>query len=335
MLLRLEAYLKVLITGADGFVGRHLVCSLEQSGLEVIRGVRVAKESMPASSVALGDISELSMDRAGEFQGVGAIIHLAGFAHQPQNTAEQIGKCFKTNVEGTRRIVEMAKRISCGKVIYLSSIKAHGHFPKGRPVSEFDQDDPDDSYGISKLHAEQLGLELSARYGIQFVIIRPPLIYGPNVGANFLNLIKLIDLGPPLPFRSIANQRSLCFVGNLVDAIERFIHDPRVTSDTFYIADVSPYSTRNLLEAIAASLDRKVRLFSLPQKIVESSCSWPKIGGMVEKMVSDSIVDTSKLRSYLNWEAPYSTEEGIRRTCLWYAHELGRRNKRLLQSRVM
>ncbi|HYX36726.1 MAG TPA: NAD-dependent epimerase/dehydratase family protein [Oligoflexus sp.] len=321
--------MKVLVTGADGFVGRHLVRSLEQSELEVIRGVRLAKESMPAGSVALGDISELSMDRAAEFEGVSAIIHLAGFAHQPQKSAEQIEKCFKTNVEGTRRIVEMAKRISCGKVIYLSSIKAHGHFPKGRPVSESDRDDPDDSYGISKLNAERLGMDLSARYGIQFVSIRPPLIYGPNVGANFLNLIKLVDLGPPLPFKSIANQRSLCFVGNLVDAIERIIHNPSVTSGTFYIADARPYSTRNLLEAIAASLDRRIRLFSLPQKLVESSCSWPKIGSMIEKMVSDSIVDTSKLRSYLNWEAPFSTDEGIRRTCLWYAHELERRDKRL------
>lgn len=327
--------MKVLVTGADGFVGRHLVPSLEQSGLEVIRGVRVAKTSMPPNSVALGDISELTMDRDGEFQDVGAIVHMAGFAHQPQKTAEQIDKCFKTNVEGTRRIVELAKRIGCSKVIYLSSIKAHGHFPQGRPVSESDQDNPDDSYGISKLQAERLGLELSARYEIQFVIIRPPLIFGPGVGANFLNLIKLVALGPPLPFRSITNQRSLCFVGNLVDAIERFIRDPRVTSDIFYIADSSPHSTRSLLEAIATSLDRKVRLFSVPQKIVKSACSWPKIGGMIEKMVSDSIVDTSKLRSYLNWEAPYSTEEGIRRTCLWYAHELGQRNKRVLQPNVI
>lgn len=310
--------MKVLVTGADGFVGRNLVPVLERQGVEVLRGVRRIRFQDIPNQVELGDLPLLPLKFSEKLQGFSAIVHLAGFAHQPQKSAENQQRCYDINVNGTKRVIEIAAMAGIEKVIFLSSVKAHGRFPKGSSVCELDADAPNDAYGLSKLQAEKEGFEKSSKCGFQFLAIRPPLIYGPGVKANFLSMIKIAQAGFPLPFNNVKNLRSFCYIENLTDAIGQLMRDNRRESNTFYIADQTPISTKDMLITIARHLNSDIRLFSLPDFFTNSIANWPMFRNFSEKLLGDLVVSPNKLVSFLNWEAPHSTDEGVRRTVQWY-----------------
>jgi nucleoside-diphosphate-sugar epimerase len=220
--------------------------------------------------------------------GCGAVVHLANIAH----TAASPRDLHRVNVEGTLAQAQAALAAGIPRFIYLSSIKAER---------------PRDAYGQAKRLAEQglLGLR-----GLAPVILRPPLVYGPRVKANFLALLRAIDRGWPLPLASIDNRRSLLFVGNLVDAIVRCLEAP-IAGRVFALSDGAPVSTPALCRAVGRALGRSARLFPFPPGLLRLV---PGLQSLAESLE----VNDAPFREALGWRAPVAFEEGLRRTAAWY-----------------
>ena len=216
-----------------------------------------------------------------------AVVHLANIAHTRAARAD----LWEVNVEGTRRIAEASRAQGIGKFVYLSSAKAL---------------EQDDDYGRSKAAAEQALREVS---GLEVVVLRPPLVYGPGVRANFLALMRAIDRGWPLPLAAIQNRRSLVYLGNLCDAIARCLEAPR--AGTYGVTDGATLSTPDLCRAIGEALGRPARLFSVPPALLEHA------PGMT-KLTRSLVVDDAALRQELGWQPRYSLAEGLRQTARWY-----------------
>jgi len=268
--------MRVLVTGLGGFIGSSLGPLLESRGHEV-RGAgregRVLEEAL---------------------RGCDAVVHLANIAH----TDADPGVLRRVNVEGTGRAAELAAANGVRRFVYVSSVKADN--PERR-----------DHYGRAKLAAEQAISGVVARSGLEAVILRPPLVYGPRVKANFLALMRAIDRGWPLPFGSIENRRSLLYVGNLCDAIARCLEAEAPDGRTFFVADGAPVSTPQLCRAIGDALGRPARLIAFPPALLGL------IPGM-KKIIQSLEVDDSAIRRELDWRAPYSFEQGLRATADWY-----------------
>jgi nucleoside-diphosphate-sugar epimerase len=228
-------------------------------------------------------------DPDGLAAGCAAVVHLANIAHASADRES----LERVNVDGTRRIAEQAAEAGARRFVYLSSVKAAA---------------PDDTYGEAKLAAEAALVEVA---GLDPVILRPPLVYGPGVRANFLALMRAIDRGWPLPFASIGNRRSLVYLGNLCDAIARCIEAPRVPPQPFSVSDGAPVSTPGLCRALGAALGRPARLFRFPVALLELAPPMRKLTRSLE-------VDDSLLRRELGWSPPFAFEDGLRATAAWY-----------------
>jgi nucleoside-diphosphate-sugar epimerase len=217
-----------------------------------------------------------------------AVVHLANIAHARVSRR----RLWEVNVEGTTRMAEKAAAAGVRRFVYLSSVKAA---------------EPDDRYGEAKLAAEQSLLQIASRTALQVVLIRPPLVYGPRVRANFLALMSAIAHGLPLPFASIENRRSLVYVGNLCDAVAACVESPAATGKTFYVADGPAISTPELCRAIGRALGWRTRLFPFPPALLPS-----------ERLTGSLEVDDSAIRAQLGWRPPFSLEEGLKATAEWY-----------------
>jgi nucleoside-diphosphate-sugar epimerase len=267
--------MKILVTGASGFIGSALVPALESRGHEVRR---VGRDSNSLPNESLGDCD--------------AVVHLANIAH----TRAPREALWRVNVEGTRRLAEEAARAGVRRLVYLSSVKASGDGSE---------------YGKAKLAAERALAEVAGRTGMEAVVLRPPLVYGPGVRANFLALLRTVDAGWPLPFGSVDNRRSLVYLGNLVDAIAACVEHPQADGRTYVVSDGAPVSTPGLCRAIGEALSRPVRLFHFPVSLLKAI---PQLN----PLLSDLEVDDSVLRRELGWAPPFSFAEGLRATARWY-----------------
>jgi nucleoside-diphosphate-sugar epimerase len=226
-------------------------------------------------------------------QGCDAVVHLANIAHVSASAAE----LHRVNVEGTIAQAKAALAAGARRFVYLSSIKAA---------------QPDDAYGRAKSIAEQALLQL---HGLEAVILRPPLVYGARVKANFLALLQAIDRGWPLPLASIENRRSLIYVGNLVEAILVCLGGP-AQGKTYAVNDGAPLSTPELCRAIGRALGRPARLFAFPPALLGL------VPGMARLLQSQD-ADSAAIRAELGWRPPFSFEEGLRRTAEWYRAQGG------------
>jgi nucleoside-diphosphate-sugar epimerase len=220
------------------------------------------------------------------FRGCEAVVHLANVAHASAD--ERL--LWRVNVEGTARAAALAAGEGVRRFVYLSSVKAHA---------------PSDRYGEAKLAAEQA----LRNAGLETVILRPPLVYGPRVRANFLALMRAIAQGWPLPLASIENRRSLIYVGNLCDAIVHCLQAPAAAKRTFAVSDGPAVSTPALCRAIGEALGRPARLFRFPPGWLRS-----------ERLTGSLEVDDAAIRAELGWRPPFSFEEGLRATAEWYRH---------------
>lgn len=253
--------MRILVTGASGFIGGHLCHALAASGYLL---TATTEES-------------------------DAVVHLANIAHTSAGPAE----LRRVNVEGTIGQARAALAVGVRRFIYVSSIKAVR---------------PEDAYGSAKAGAEGGLLSLE---GLQVTILRPPLVYGPRVKANFLALLRAVDRGWPLPLASVRNRRSLVYVGNLVDAILRCLEAPQAVGKTYAVSDGAPVSTPDLARAIARALGRPARLVPFPPSILR----WTPL---LRRLTDSLEVDDSAIRSELGWRPPYTLEEGLRATAEWY-----------------
>jgi nucleoside-diphosphate-sugar epimerase len=265
----------------------------------------------------VGDING-STDWQKALIGIDVVIHLAARVHAVHETTADFLDAFRqVNVFGTQHLARMAAKAGVQRFIFISSVKVNGE-GSSVPYSEKDIPRPEDAYGISKREAEEALTGIAAQTGLQTVILRLPLVYGPGVKANFRDLIRIVSAGLPLPFQSIRNQRSLVYLGNVVDAIATCVVHPLAANETFLVSDGEDISTPKLLEMIAIAMNKKVVLFSLPHGLLKVLCGLVGKGQELEKLTGTLVVDSSKIRRLLGWKPPFSMREGIAETIMGY-----------------
>jgi nucleoside-diphosphate-sugar epimerase len=218
------------------------------------------------------------------------------------------------NVDGSRRLAEQAAAAGVRRLVYLSSIKVNGEQTVLRaPFLCSDTPAPQDAYGVSKWEAEQALWEVSAKTGLEVVVVRPPLVYGPGVKGNLARLLKLVRLGLPLPFSAVQNKRSLIGLDDLVDLLIRCVDHPAAAGQTFLVSDGEDLSTPDLLRHMAAAMNRSPRLFPVPVSLVRLAGSALGKRAEIDRLVGSLQIDSSHTRQVLGWIPPVSVEEGIRR----------------------
>ncbi len=306
----------ILLTGSTGFVGSALLAELKKlPDFRVVAAVRSAASPASDDVVVVGNIDGTT-DYSAALNGVDVVVHAAARAHiMRDEVADPLAEYRKVNVEGTLNLAKQAVAAGVKRFIYISSIKVNGESTTGLSAfTEADSAKPEDPYGVSKREAEE-GLRLLAQEtGLEVVIIRPPLVYGPGVKANFLSLVKLSATGLPLPFGSVNNHRSMVYVGNLVSFIIHCIRHPAAANETFLVSDGEDVSLRNLVTYIRLCFGRSPRLLPVPVGLFKLAGALTGKRGMVDRLVGDLQVDSSKARSLLGWVPPYTVEQGIAAT---------------------
>ncbi|KVL88453.1 UDP-glucose 4-epimerase family protein [Burkholderia stagnalis] len=312
----------ILVTGANGFVGQATCRALLVRGEPVVSLVR---HSIGQSGLGL----EWVHDRP-DFAGIeqawpdwvrcDAVIHLAARVHIMRDSAVAPMVAYReTNVEGALRVARAAHAVGTRRFVYVSSIKAVGESSAGRaPLGERDVPMPTDPYGVSKLEAERNLIAFGRDSGMEIVIVRPPLVYGPGVRANFEALMRALSKGVPLPLGAISARRSLIYVENLASALVTCARDSRAAGQIFHVADSRDLTVTELVRSLAAYLDAPARLLPVP-------ASWLRIAGRltgrlpeVERLVGALQLDTRRIRDVLDWRPLYDIDDGLRQTATWY-----------------
>ena len=310
--------MKALVTGATGFVGRALCCQLLDEGAFVRGSTRHTDTPCAASeTVVVGGLGS-ETDWTAALDGVDVVFHLAGIAHVVEPARRDATVYERVNAEGTERLARQAARAGAGRFVFLSSLKVNGEESPPAGFRETDAVRPEGAYALSKLHAE-LRLENVAREtGLRCTILRPPLVYGPRVRANFLELIRAVDHGRPLPFGRVRNARSLIYVQNLCSALRCLARHPSASGETFFASDGAPVSTADLIRHVASALGRPPRLVPVPLALLRAAAAAARKGDAVQKLTASLVVDDSKIRSMLGWAPPHDMRRGLTDTIAWY-----------------
>jgi len=307
---------KIFLTGVTGFVGSVLLTELQKRpAYHVVSAVRFVTSFASDDVVVVGNLDGTT-DYSAALTNVNVVIHAAARAHIMRDEVDEpLDGYRKVNVEGTLNLARQAVNAGVKRFIYISSIKVNGERTTAfRNFTEADTAAPEDLYGVSKDEAEK-GLRLMAqKTGLQVVIIRPPLVYGPGVKANFLSLIKLAVTRIPLPFGSVNNHRSMVYVGNLVDFIIHCIDHPKAANQTFLVSDGHDVSLSELIRLIRQSMKRPAWLIPVPVSLFQLAGKLTGKMALVDRLVGDLQVDSRKARELLKWTPPYTLEEGIKET---------------------
>lgn len=304
----------VAITGANGFVGRVLVGWLAERGLKVRAFVRKIDDRCAAMAHAevleIGDMQQVA-DWMPLLQGADAVVHLAARVHRMKES--DATRYHSENVEATERLAIGARTAHVPHFLFMSSIKVNGERTTDRPFTVEDAPRPVDAYGLSKLQAEQRLTALSDD-AMRVTVIRPPLVYGPGVGANFHRLLRLVGSGMPLPFGCVENSRSLISVWNLADLIFAALTRPGPPAQTLLTADAAAPSTVELIGAIAHAMDRRVTMLRVPLPLLRSLAVVTGLRSELSRLTDSLVVDSTKTRESLGWTPPLSLQDGIVRT---------------------
>ncbi|HKV75912.1 MAG TPA: NAD-dependent epimerase/dehydratase family protein [Gemmatimonadales bacterium] len=322
--------MRVLVTGANGFIGRHLVQRLSQLGYAVRAGVRGKDGAGQAGGVELIHLGEVGphTDWKPSLEDVSVVVHLAAVAHRIGPAAAQAEEYQLVNGEGTARLAEqVAASPTVRRLILLSSIAVTGSQSQF-PVSEHSVPAPDSAYGWSKYRAELAVAEVLRATVADWCALRPALVYGPGNPGNMARLFRLVSLGIPLPLDAIPNYRSFLYVENLVDVIARVLDSPQASRRVFAVADREVVSTSELLRLIGRAAGRPVRLFSVPPELLRGAArvgDWTaallrRSVGLdsyaLDRLLGSLAVDISGVCSSLDWQPPHSLETGLRQTLL-------------------
>ncbi len=306
----------VLVTGANGFVGNALCEALIASARRVRRAVRVARPGL-SDAVATGDIGP-DTDWRPALEGVGSVVHLAARTHVLHETAADAQAEYRRiNVEGTRRLAQMAAQAGVRRLVFMSSIKVNGEATE-RPFTERDVPRPEDAYGRSKWETEQALAQVTAETGLEVAVLRPPLVYGPGVKGNFLRLMDVVARGTPLPLGSIENRRSLVYVGNLVDAIVKALDAPGAAGRTYLVSDGEDVSTPDLVRALAQALGVRPRLLPCPPALLQFGAALAGKRAELARLTGSLQVDSAALRRELDWRPRCTLAQGLAETARWY-----------------
>ena len=309
----------VLVTGANGFIGSVLCSRLLTEKWNVSGTVRTAGYStvQGVKSVIIGDINAVT-DWGAALKGIDTVVHLAARVHvMKNNAADPLTAYRKINVNGTENLARQAAELGVKRFVFLSTVKVNGE-GYWRPYTETDRPAPVDSYGISKMEAELTLRKIAAETGMAVVILRPPLVYGPGVKANFLKLLQTVDRGTPLPFAGVKNKRSLIYVENLVDAIAACVRHPNAPGQTFLVSDGKDISTPELIRLISDLLNKSPRLFSFPELCLYIASRLIGKGPAMDRLIGSLTVDTTKITEELDWRPPFTLSEGLEKTIAWF-----------------
>lgn len=310
---------RVLVTGASGFVGRAVCDALLKSGYGVRVALRGVTSYAPRGTepVVVGSIgSDTHWEAA--LEGVDSVIHLAARVHILDSTVADEDLFVETNARGTGNLARAAVRAGGRRFIYLSSIKVNGEQTRGRPFTALDEPAPEDAYGKSKWLGEQAVMAATRDSGLSAVILRPPLIYGPGVRANFLALLRWVERGWPLPLGGIENARSLVSIWNLTDLILCMLRHPDAGGRTWMVSDDLDLSTPELIRMIGRAMQRRVMLMPVPAALLRVAGTLTGRAAAVQKLCSSLVVDVTQTRRLLGWKPPVDVEESIARTVRSY-----------------
>ena len=317
---------KFLVTGANGFVGKPLCAELLRQGQSVRAALRSANS--PVENVEMAAVGSIDgkTDWTEALRGVGVVIHLAARVHVMRETAgDPLAEFLEVNLHGTVNLAQQAARAGVKRLVYVSSIKVNGEQTGAtQPFTELDEANPQDPYAISKWQAEQALQRIAQETGLEVVIVRPPLVYGPGVKGNFMNLLAAIERGIPLPLAGANNARSLLYVGNLVDALIACASHPAAAGQTYLVSDGEDISTAMLVEKIAKALGRNNRSFYFPPALLHAVAALLGRAEQVDRLLGSLRVSGEKIRRELAWTAPYTLEQGLRATADWYRKSLPR-----------
>lgn len=312
---------RILITGATGFVGNFLCRRLLADNWKV-RGTLLASENPQslASGIEPVVVEPLGPDTQWQdaLSGVDTIVHLAARVHiMSDSAADPLTEFRKVNTDGSSQLAREAAKAGVKRLVFVSSIKVNGE-ENFQPYTSNSPPNPSDPYGISKWEAEQALRNIEAETGLEVVIVRPTLVYGPGVKANFLNMMKVISKGIPLPLASVANRRSLIYVGNLADALAVCAGHPAAAGKTYLVSDGEDVSTPLLIRRIAMALGVSARLFPVPATLMRLIGSVAGKSAEFRRLQDSLTVDSSGIRCDLGWIAPFSLDEGLRETAAWF-----------------
>ncbi len=308
----------LLVSGADGFVGKPLCAELSRQG----QAVRAAVRSTRAGDLAAGNIETVAIgeingntDWTRALLGIKVVVHLAARVHvMKNNTADSLDELRKVNVDGAWNLARQASDAGVQRFIFISSIKVNGESTSyGRPYTAEDRPAPIDSYAISKFEAEYALRQLADETGMEVVIIRPPLVYGPGVKANFYSMMCWLNKGVPLPLGAIHNKRSFVALDNLIDLIATCVDHPAAANQIFLAGDGEDLSTTELLQRIGNALGKPAKLFPIPVWALQAGALLLGKRDIAQRLCNSLQVDIGKACELLGWQPPVTVDEALKK----------------------
>ena len=303
---------RLLVTGATGFVGRALVPALAAAH-RVTLAVR-SRSAALAPGIEQREIGEIGPDTDWRqaLAGIDEVVHLAAHVHRPGG---EDAAFFRVNAAGTERLAAAAREGGIKRILFLSTIKVNGETSGAQPFREADPAHPEGAYAQSKAAAEATLSRLAAGGGPAAIILRPPLVYGPDATANFRALARLCRSGLPLPFAAVDNRRSLIFLGNLVAAIVRVLESPAAPGCRLYLLrDGEDLSTPDLIRRLGAALGRRPRLFAIPPTWLELGFTAAGRSALADRLLRSLSVDDTGFRRDFAWQPPHTVDQGLAET---------------------
>lgn len=308
--------MRVVVTGASGFIGRPLCEALVRRGHEVVALSRSSSSDGGAIAFRGLEIGP-ETDWREILVGAAAVVHLAARVHVLEDRAAAAAY-HALNAAATENLVRQAAAGGVRRFVLVSTAKIHGEVSVGHPIREDDPPAPVGPYAESKWAGEEAVRSVAGESGIEAVIVRPPLVYGPGVKANFLRLLRAVDRGMPFPLASVRNRRSLVFLGNLVDALTTCLEDPRAAGESFLVCDGDAVSSPELIRYLARPLGRSPRLLPVPPALLRLGGVVTGRSGAIERLIGSFELDCGRIRRTLEWRPPYSMEQGVEETVRWF-----------------
>ncbi|WP_033576707.1 UDP-glucose 4-epimerase family protein [Dickeya chrysanthemi] len=313
--------MKILVTGSRGFIGSRVVALAGEQGITcVLHGSE--RGDVSDSTMILANLTATT-DWTSALKGVDAVVHCAARVHQMQDGSDALALYRETNVAGTLQLARQAAESGVKRFVFVSSIKVNGEATQpGQPFQPEVTAPPSDPYGLSKYEAEQGLMRLAQDTGLEVVIIRPPLVYGPGVKANFRAMMNWVRKGVPLPLAAVHNQRSLVFVDNLADLVLLSLRHPQAPGRVWLVSDDHDVSTAQLLADMATALETKNRCWPLPPWILKSGAALLGKSAVAERLLGSLQVDVRETRQQLGWQPAISYHQAIAITARAFLAEM-------------